>query len=76
MNELEEKIILNIYNLNYISDVDRIDRALKSLKGIYDAETNYELQQTEVTFDPEKISEQKILSILEHLGYEAELYKE
>lgn len=76
MDAIEEKVIINIYNLDYVSDVDRIDDTLKNIAGIKDSVTSYTTQQIQVTFDPEKMSEQKIIQILERLGYDVEIYIE
>ncbi len=41
-----------------------IDFELEDAEGIKESRTNYARQQTEVTFDPEKISVEKVISII------------
>lgn len=55
-----------------------IDGELEDTEGVKEAKTNYAKQQTEVTFDPEKISIDKIISIIKKLddSYDAEISKE
>lgn len=55
-----------------------IDGELEDTEGVKEAKTNYARQQTEVTFDPEKISIDKIISIIKKLddSYDAEISKD
>lgn len=55
-----------------------IDGELEDTEGIKTVQTNYAKQVTEVTFDPEKISIEKIISIIKKLddSYDAEVTKE
>lgn len=54
-----------------------IDGELEDTEGVKEAKTNYAKQQTEVTFDPEKISPDKIINIIKKLddSYDAEVAK-
>lgn len=55
-----------------------IDGELEDTEGVKEAKTNYAKQQTEVTFDPEEISIDKIISIIKKLddSYDAEVSTE
>jgi copper chaperone CopZ len=52
-----------------------IDGELEDTEGVTEAKTNYAKQQTEVTFDPEKISIDKIVAIIYEIddAYHAEV---
>ena len=52
-----------------------IDGDLEDTDGIEEATTNYAKQHTQVTFDEEKISMQKILEIIKKTGYDASVYE-
>lgn len=46
-----------------------IDGELEDTDGVIEAKTSYAKQQTEVVFNPEKISEKKIIEIIKNAGY-------
>lgn len=48
-----------------------IDGELEDTEGVKEASTNYASQKTEVTFDEEKVAEEKIIALIEGLGYTA-----
>lgn len=52
-----------------------IDGELEDTEGVKEAKTNYARQQTEVTFDPEKVTVEKMISIIRKLdeSYDAEV---
>jgi copper chaperone CopZ len=52
-----------------------IDGELEDTEGVKEAKTNYAKQQTEVTYDPEKISVDKMISIIRGIeeNYDAEV---
>lgn len=52
-----------------------IDGELEDTEGVKESKTNYAKQQTEVTFDPEKITSEKIISVIRKLddSYDAEV---
>lgn len=68
---MTNKIILKIKGMHCVSCAINIDGELEDTEGIQEAKTNYAKQQTEVTFDPEKISEKKIVEIIKEVGYTA-----
>ncbi len=49
-----------------------IDGDLEDTDGIKNANTNYAKSQTEVEFDEKKITDKKIISIIEKTGYLAD----
>ena len=49
-----------------------IDGNLEDTDGIKNANTNYAKSQTEVEFDEKKITDKKIISIIEKTGYLAD----
>jgi copper chaperone CopZ len=51
--------------------VINIDGALEDTKGVLEARTNYAKSRTDVSFDPQKISSQQIISIIKTVGYTA-----
>ncbi|HRN70112.1 MAG TPA: heavy-metal-associated domain-containing protein [Candidatus Woesebacteria bacterium] len=73
-----QKVKLNIFGMHCTSCAMNIDGELEDTEGVKEAKTNYAKQQTEVTFDPEKISIDKIISIIKKLddSYDAEISKE
>lgn len=50
-----------------------IDGDLEDREGVRVAKTNYVKAQTEVEFDPQKVSESEILQIIKKAGYTAKL---
>ena len=50
-----------------------IDGTLEDTKGVKESSTNYAKQETKVTFNQEKLREEKIVSIIKTLGYSSEI---
>lgn len=50
-----------------------IDGELEDIDGIKEASTNYAKAQTEVKFDPQKITPEKIINVIKKVGYTAVL---
>lgn len=48
-----------------------IDMDLEELDGVKSAKTSYAKAELEIEFDPEKISEEKILETIQKSGYKA-----
>ncbi len=73
-----QTVKLNIYGMHCTSCAFNIDGELEDMEGVKESKTNYAKQQTEVTFDPKKISPDKIISIIKKLddSYDAEVNKE
>ncbi len=70
-----KKIKLQISGMHCTACVMNIDGELEDTTGVKSASTNYAKQTSEVEFDPEVLTENKILGIIESLGYKAILHK-
>lgn len=70
-----KKIKLQISGMHCTACVMNIDGELEDTKGVKSSSTNYTKQTSEVEFDPEFLTENKILEIIESLGYKASLQK-
>lgn len=73
-----KKIKLNIFGMHCTACAMNIDGELEDAEGVKEAKTNYAKQQTEVTFNPQKINPEKIISIIRKIDdkYDAEVMKE
>jgi copper chaperone CopZ len=73
-----KKIRLKVDGMHCTSCAISIDGELEDTEGVKEAKTNYAKQETEVTFEPEKISEQKIISVIKSIDnkYDAEVSQE
>lgn len=73
-----QTIKLNIFGMHCTSCAFNIDGELEDAEGVKESKTNYAKQQTEVVFDSEKISPDKIVSIIRNLDdtYDAEVSAE
>lgn len=65
-----KKVFFKLSGLDCIACSITIDGALEDA-GVKFAKTNYAKAQTEVEFDPTKISEKEILQIIKSAGYTA-----
>lgn len=72
--QIMKKIVLKINGMHCTSCSMNIDGELEDTEGVKEASTNYASQKTEVTFDEEKVAEEKIISVIEGLGYTASLH--
>lgn len=68
---MAKKIVLKIVGMHCTSCAMNIDGELEDTEGIQQASTHYAKQQTEVEFDPEKISIKQIITIIKRVGYDA-----
>lgn len=71
-------IKLNIFGMHCTSCAMNIDGELEDIEGVKESKTNYAKQVTEVTFDPEKISVEKMILVIRKIddSYDAELAKD
>lgn len=53
-----------------------IDMDLEEVDGVKSAKTSYAKAELEIDFDPEKISEEKILETIKKSGYKATIRNE
>ena len=69
---------LNIFGMHCTSCAMNIDGELEDTEGVKEAKTNYAKQQTQVTFDPDKVSVDKMISIIRKIeeNYDAEVAKD
>lgn len=70
-----QTVKLNIFGMHCTSCAMNIDGELEDTEGVKEAKTNYTKQVTEVTFDPEKVSVDKMISIIRKVdeNYDAEV---
>lgn len=66
-----KKIKLKIDGMHCSSCALNIDFDLEDLEGIKSSQTSYAKSETNIEFDPTKISEKKILETIKKAGYEA-----
>lgn len=50
-----------------------IDGELEDTQGIRESNTNFAKSRTEVEFDPEKVTPEKIMAIIKSVGYKVEI---
>lgn len=68
-----KKIKLTITGMHCTACVMNIDGELEDAFGVKNASTNYAKQTCEVEFNPQEITEDKIVGIIDGLGYKAVL---
>lgn len=68
-----KKVTFEIIGMDCAACAITIDGDLEDRQGVKTAKTNYAKSQTEVTFDPEKVSESEMLQIIKKAGYTAKL---
>lgn len=68
-----KKVVFKIVDMDCVACAITIDGDLEEKKGVEDAKTNYAKAQTEVTFDPKKVTEKEILEIIKKTGYTAKV---
>jgi Cu+-exporting ATPase len=70
-----KKVVLKISGMHCTSCAMNIDGELEDTDGVKEAKTNYAKSFTEVTFNPQKISEGKLISIISSVddAYSAEV---
>lgn len=67
------KTLLKITGMHCVSCAMNIDGELEDTDGIKTAATNFAKGQTEVDYDKDKITTEKIISIIKKSGYEAKI---
>ena len=68
---------LNIFGMHCTSCAMNIDGELEDTEGVKEAKTNYAKQVTEVTFEPDKVSVDQMISTIKKIddNYDAEVAK-
>lgn len=69
------KIVFTISGMHCTSCAMNIDGELEDTDGVRQANTNYAKAITEVEFDENKLTPQKIISIIGKVGYAAQPVK-
>jgi len=64
-----KKVVFNIVDMDCAACAISIDGDLEDTGLIKSAKTNYAKSQTEVEFDPGKISDKEIIEIIKKSGY-------
>ncbi len=67
----DTKVKLKISGMHCTSCAMNIDGELEDTEGVKESTTNYAKAQTEVKFDPGKITEKKVIEIIKKVGYAA-----
>jgi copper chaperone CopZ len=67
------KQIFKISGMHCTGCTLEVDDVLEETEGIEESNTHYAKAQTEVKFDPEKVSADKIIKIIKTVGYTATL---
>lgn len=68
---MAKKKVFKITGMHCVSCAMNIDGELEDTEGVKKAVTNYAKQRTEVEFEEEKITEIKIIEVIERVGYSA-----
>jgi len=70
-----KKVTLQLKGMHCTSCAWDIDGNLEDMDGVKEAKTNYAKQQTEVTFDPKKITLEKMITVIKNIdnAYEIEV---
>lgn len=68
-----KKIVFKISGMHCTSCTMNIDGELEDTEGVKSASTSYAKQQTEVEFEEDKITLERITEIIKSLGYEASI---
>ncbi|PFJ24362.1 copper-translocating P-type ATPase [Bacillus anthracis] len=68
MNEQKEAN-LQISGMTCAACANRIEKGLKKVEGVHDANVNFALEKTKIMYDPQKINPQQFKEKVESLGY-------
>lgn len=68
--------ILNISGMHCVSCAANIEAALKKSIGVLSARINFASEKAHIEYEPVRINEQGLISIIEKLGYRAQLQKD
>lgn len=69
-----KKVIFTIVDMHCVSCSITIDGDLEDREGVKESKTNYAKSQTEVEFDPHKVTEEEILAVIKKSGYTAKIH--
>lgn len=68
---MSTKIVFRVEGMHCTSCGMAIDGELEDTEGVVSANTSYAKQETEVEFDPTRVSEQQIIETIKNVGYDA-----
>ncbi|OBZ56810.1 ATPase P, partial [Bacillus cereus] len=68
MNEQKEAN-LQISGMTCAACANRIEKGLKKVEGVHDANVNFALEKTKIMYDPQKTNPQQFKEKVESLGY-------
>ncbi len=71
-----EKKTFSIKGIHCASCVRVLERALKKVEGVSDAIVNLATEKATVSFDPKKVTDQKLATAVASVGYKALLWEE
>lgn len=66
-----KKVVFKIVGMDCVACTLTIDGDLEEQEGIMSAKTSYAKSQTEVQFDPKKVTEKEIIQVIKKAGYTA-----
>jgi len=69
MTEAQDRKMIPITGMDCPSCIINIEKELKKLKGVKEAQGNYMMEKVIVTYDPSKIDVSTIEKKIEDLGY-------
>ena len=64
-----EKKVITIDGMTCVNCQERIERKLKNTKGVFSADVSYSQGLAEIKFDPEILTLNQIITIIQELGY-------
>jgi len=66
----KEKISLQVKGMSCASCAQSIEKALKNTKGVMEANVNFATEKATISFDPERVSLEKLKEVVESIGYQ------
>lgn len=65
----EKKITLKITDMSCASCAQAVERALNKAEGVVEAQVNFAAEKAYITFDPKRISREKLTEVVKNAGY-------
>jgi Cu+-exporting ATPase len=72
----EEKITLAIGGMTCAACVNRIEKAIRKIEGVSEAQVNLATERATIVFNPEKAGKSELRKTVEELGYEVRGFEE
>ena len=70
-SRMNKTLTVPIVGMHCASCAVNIQRGLRKAAGVVAADINYATEKAKIEYDPEQTDEQKLASVVEHLGYKA-----